>query len=139
MSVFGVCGDARWLGQDEKKVVTAVLSRLKEPQVAGLVAAVETRGAEPGPCCPVPALPRPGPAPIHALMCRLYRGWGPDTREAWELVRLPSCDCDTSDDIYTCCNPYHWSRLLQPGGQLARRDVQLYASNIVFGCRRKQN
>ena len=110
--------------QDEKKVVTAVLSRLKEPQVAGLVAAVESRGADPGPCCPVPALPRPGPAPIHALLCRLYRwGGGPEPALAGELVRLPSCDCDTSDDIYTCCNPYHWSRVLDPGGQLAQRCV----------------
>ena len=37
--------------QDEKRNISAVLGRLKEPQLEGLVRAVETQGAVPGPCC----------------------------------------------------------------------------------------
>ena len=99
--------------QEERRSLTAMLGRLKEPQLEGLVRALETRGGEPGPCCPVPANQRrPSDQSEAWLMARVFRGWGEDTGA---MVRLPWCD-QGDTDIYTCCNPFHWARVVTPGG-----------------------
>ena len=89
-----------------------MLGRLKEQQLEGLVRALETRGGEPGPCCPVPANQRrPSDQSETRVMARVFRGWGEDTGD---MVRLPWCD-QGDTDIYTCCNPFHWARVVTPG------------------------
>ncbi|KAL6998591.1 hypothetical protein U1Q18_050729 [Sarracenia purpurea var. burkii] len=39
-----------------------------------------------------------------------------DLKSTAELRRMPACS-SASDPIYICCNPYHWSRLCEPGQQ----------------------
>lgn len=95
-------------------VRTAVLKRLKEQQLELLVMAVEGRGAEPTPgCVLVPREPMSHPDPDPALLCCQMWRW-PDLRHATELKRLPVCR-SANDPVYTCVNPYHWSRLCRPG------------------------
>jgi hypothetical protein len=110
----------------------SMLKRLKESQLDDLIRAVESKGAcDPrgGPCCLVPRgdVRNVGahPLPPHVLLAQLFR-W-PDLQHSFELKRLPICrhrcsfaghnvnDCDESSELYECCNPYHWSRLLKPG------------------------
>ena len=111
----------------------SMLKRLKESQLDDLIRAVESKGAcDPrgGPCCLVPRgdVRNVGarPLPPHVLLAQLFR-W-PDLQHSFELKRLPLCrhrgslslignvnDCDESSELYECCNPYHWSRLLKPG------------------------
>eukprot|EP00092_Neocalanus_flemingeri_P002608 GFUD01002795.1.p1 GENE.GFUD01002795.1~~GFUD01002795.1.p1 ORF type:complete len:442 (-),score=37.29 GFUD01002795.1:480-1805(-) len=102
---------------DRRNVATAMLKRLKEPALEGLVRAVEGQGADTGSCCLVPKgdlrLGRHTVSP-HLLCCQLFR-WSDLTQE-WELVRLPLCMMtQETDQLYTCCNPFHWARLAKPG------------------------
>jgi len=96
----GRCQDA------QRKSVTSMLQRLKEGQLESLVKAVETNGEDPGQCCPVPAQDR-DLAP-NLIMCQLFR-WS-NVSEADQMVRLPWCSSHC--DIYVCCNPFHWSRVI---------------------------
>ena len=94
-----------------------MLGRLKEPVLEGLVRALESRGAEPGPCCPVPPANQrrglaSGDQSEAGLMARVFRGWEEDSED---MVRLPWCDLG-EPGLYTCCNPFHWSRVCTPGG-----------------------
>ena len=96
-----------------------MLGRLKETQLEGLVKALDTRGGEPGPCCPVPANQRPTLARTHdqseaAIMARVFRGWSEG-----DMVRLPWCE-EEELGLYICCNPFHWSRVY-PSGEHSRR------------------
>ena len=96
-----------------------MLGRLKETQLEGLVKALDTRGGEPGPCCPVPANQRPALARAHdqseaAIMARVFRGWSEG-----DMVRLPWCE-EEELGLYICCNPFHWSRVC-PSGEHSRR------------------
>lgn len=102
---------------DRRNVATAMLKRLKEPALEGLVRAVENKGADTGSCCLVPKgdlrLGRHTVSP-HLLCCQLFRWW--DLTQEWELVRLPLCTMtQENDQLYTCCNPYHWARLAKTG------------------------
>jgi len=102
---------------DRRNVATAMLKRLKEPALEGLVRAVENKGADSGSCCLVPRgdlrLGRHTVSP-HLLCCQLFR-WS-DISYEWEVVRIPLCIISREDDqLYTCCNPYHWARLAKPG------------------------
>jgi len=102
---------------DRRNVATAMLKRLKEPALEGLVKAVENKGADTGSCCLVPKgdlrLGRHTVSP-HLLCCQLFR-WS-DLMQEWELVRLPLCAMtQEKEQLYTCCNPYHWARLAKPG------------------------
>ena len=104
---------------DRRNVATAMLKRLKEPALEGLVRAVENKGADSGSCCLVPRgdlrLGRHTVSP-HLLCCQLFR-WS-DISYEWEVVRVPLCIISREDDqLYTCCNPYHWARLAKPGEQ----------------------
>ena len=60
----------------------------------------------------------------HVVSCRLWR-WpaiGSDDR-GWQLKPMPCCvsstrsnagGCENDQDPVICCNPYHWSQLLEP-------------------------
>ena len=91
-----------------------MLGRLKETQLEGLVRALETRGGEPGPCCPVPANQRPGLSDQSeaGVMARVFRGWPHDQ----VMVTLPWC-YNEEPSLYICCNPFHWSRVCHTGEQ----------------------
>ena len=109
--------------QNDKKSLTTILNRVKEPQLESLVRAVETQGEDADQCCPVPsqgatphshhgATSQGYGATSHGaplLLCHLARGWSKEQ----EMVRIPGV-CE-QDSLYTCCNPYHWSRVLTPG------------------------
>lgn len=99
-----------------KAVAYSMLKRLKEGQLELLVQAVESRGGDTSTCVSVPRgdvrMGRRSVAP-HVLCCQLLR-W-PDLKQPFELKRLASCCAHDEDDpVYTCCNPYHWSRLCKP-------------------------
>lgn len=94
-------------GDETRRLAESVLCRLQDNQLEMMAAAVEGRGAEPSNCVLLPLDGQP-----HVLCCQLWR-W-PDVRQADELRRLPSCS-SSGDPVYVCCNPYHWSRLCQPG------------------------
>lgn len=87
----------------------SVLKRLKDNQLEMLLEAVESGGGGGSTCVLIPkdAIPEP-----HALGCRFWR-W-PEVRSCAELRRMPAC-ISATDPVYMCCNPYHWSRLCQPG------------------------
>ncbi|XP_023236973.1 mothers against decapentaplegic homolog 6-like isoform X1 [Centruroides sculpturatus] len=112
----GTDGQAeRWPEDPEdKSAAYAVLKRLKEVHLEALVRAVESRGAEPSDCVPVPAAEaRPGrrTSSPHVLCCRLWR-W-PELGHSQQLKRLACCRTGR-DSTSVCCNPYHWSRICQP-------------------------
>lgn len=102
-------GGAYYPLSDEGLLRNSVLKRLKDNQLEMLLEAVESGGGGVSTCVLIPkdAIPEP-----HALGCRFWR-W-PDVRTCAELRRMPACSSAT-DPIYMCCNPYHWSRLCQPG------------------------
>merc|ERR1719285_1160922 len=104
-----------------RALVSALLKRLKEPLLEGLLRAVEQKGAESGPCCKVPSqelrLGRRGLISPHLLIVQLWR-WG-DIQEEEELVQVASLCQPLSHEeegIYVCCNPYHWARRLPTPG-----------------------
>jgi hypothetical protein len=94
---------------DEGFLRNFVLKRLKDNQLEMLVEAVESGGAGTSTCVLVPKETVPEP---HLLCCQIWR-W-PDVRSTAELRRTPACS-SASDPVYICCNPYHWSRLCEPG------------------------
>ena len=104
-----------------------MLGRLKETQLEGLVRALETRGGEPGPCCPVPANQRPGLSDQSeaGVMARVFRGW-PDDQV---MVTLPWC-YNEEPSLYICCNPFHWSRVCHTGEQQAIRSQRHVTQNV---------
>lgn len=89
------------------------LKKLEENQLAMLLAAVESRGADLSACV---LLPRdtdcPTACPPHVLSCRVWR-W-PNLQHDAQVRRLPGC-LSAHDPVYICCNPYHWSRLCELG------------------------
>ncbi|KAL1517161.1 hypothetical protein ABEB36_000960 [Hypothenemus hampei] len=85
-----------------------LLKKLQETQLEMLLNAVETRGIELGNCVLVP---RECSYEPHLLVCQFWR-W-PELRKSDELRRLPQCGA-AGDMVYSCCNPYHWSRLFTP-------------------------
>lgn len=98
--------------EDAETVVrTDVLKKLKDHQLEMLLVAVESRGADLSDCVLVPR-GGTGDTEAHVRCCQVWR-W-PDLRHAAELKRLPMCG-SAKDPVYICCNPYHWSRLCQPG------------------------
>ncbi|KAM8792689.1 mothers against decapentaplegic homolog 7-like isoform 2-T2 [Eudromia elegans] len=100
-----------------KALTHAVLKRLKERQLEGLLRAVESRGAARTPCLLLPAKAagaRLGAHwyPLPLLLCKVFR-W-PDLRPGAELKRL--CACDSYGKAHPellCCNPHHLSRLCE--------------------------
>ena len=104
-----------------KSVAQSLLKRLKETQLESLVAAVESNGAETADCVmlthPVLRLGKRKVAP-HVLCCQLWRWPEMDSGDAC-MRHLPCSQVvgAQEDSSSICCNPYHWSRVLQPGIQ----------------------
>ncbi|NXO03825.1 SMAD7 protein, partial [Rhinopomastus cyanomelas] len=104
-----------------KALTHAVLKRLKERQLEGLLRAVESRGAARSPCLLLPAksevvaAARPGAPQGYALpvlLCKVFR-W-PDLRSGAQVKRLRCCESygKTHGEL-VCCNPHHLSRLCE--------------------------
>ncbi|NXX85294.1 SMAD7 protein, partial [Urocolius indicus] len=101
-----------------KALTHAVLKRLKERQLEGLLHAVESRGGARTPCLLLPAKAdsRLGQHwyPLPVLLCKVFR-W-PDLRHCSEVKRL--CCCESYGKAHSelvCCNPHHLSRLCELG------------------------
>uniref|UniRef100_A0A8C3RAJ0 Mothers against decapentaplegic homolog n=1 Tax=Cyanoderma ruficeps TaxID=181631 RepID=A0A8C3RAJ0_9PASS len=99
-----------------KALTHAVLKRLKERQLEGLLHAVESRGGARTPCLLLPAKAdsRLGQHwyPLPVLLCKVFR-W-PDLRHCSEVKRL--CCCESYGKAHSelvCCNPHHLSRLCE--------------------------
>jgi len=104
---------------ERRAVATAVLKRLKEPALEGLVRALEGSGKDSGVCCLVPKgglrLGRLGTVSPQVLTAQLFR-W-PDVQEEEQLVQVkPLCE-NQDQDLFVCCNPWHWARALPSGPQ----------------------
>ena len=102
---------------ERRAVATAVLKRLKEPALEGLVRALEGSGKDSGVCCLVPKgglrLGRLGTVSPQVLTAQLFR-W-PDVQEEEQLVQVkPLCE-NQDQDLFVCCNPWHWARALPTG------------------------
>ncbi|XP_066246085.1 mothers against decapentaplegic homolog 6 [Euwallacea similis] len=91
-----------------EKDVRNLLKQLQETQLTMLLTALDTRGLELGHCVLVP---RTSSFEPHLLLCQFWR-W-PEVRCASDLRRLPQCGA-AEDLVYSCCNPFHWSRICQP-------------------------
>lgn len=107
--------------QQLKGAALQLLRRLTEAQLELLVAALDSRGGDPGECVLVPRnlgeeCVGGRPLPPHLLMVWVWR-W-PDLHthqyNNTPLRRLPTCAA-RNDHVYVCANPYHWARLLQTG------------------------
>lgn len=100
-----------------KSVAQSMLKRLKESQLEMLLQALESKGGENTDCVLLPKnelrLGRRSVAP-HILCCQLFR-WPTGLKSEMQLKRLPCCGTTSVDPAYVCCNPYHWSLLLDPG------------------------
>lgn len=109
-----------------KSVAQSMLKRLKESQLEMLLQALESKGGENTDCVLLPKnelrLGRRSVAP-HILCCQLFR-WPTGLKSEMQLKRLPCCGTTSVDPAYVCCNPYHWSLLLDPGKGLT------YFSNL---------
>ncbi|NXW75077.1 SMAD7 protein, partial [Hirundo rustica] len=99
-----------------KALTYAVLKRLKERQLEGLLHAVESRGGGRTPCLLLPAKAdsRLGQHwyPLPMLLCKVFR-W-PDLRHCSEVKRL--CCCESYSKAHpelVCCNPHHLSQLCE--------------------------
>lgn len=87
--------------------VMVLLKELQENQLGMLCTAVESRGRDLSNCVLLPRERQP-----HVLCCQTWR-W-PDLLQSGQLRRLPGCR-SACDPVYICCNPYHWSRIYEPG------------------------
>lgn len=96
----------------ETVVRTQVLKKLKDHQLEMLLVAVESGGADLSDCVLVQQCGDDNAIEAHVRCCQVWR-W-PGLRHQNELKRLPMCG-SAKDPVYICCNPYHWSRLCQPG------------------------
>ena len=110
------------LGEDDnnrerRAVATAVLKRLKEPALEGLVRALEAGGKDSGVCCLVPKgglrLGRLGTVSPQVLTAQLFR-WQ-DVKGEEELVQVKAICQNQDQDLFVCCNPWHWARALPLG------------------------
>lgn len=101
---------------EEKAVAQAMLKRLKESQLESLLLALESKGGETTDCVLLPKgdlrLGRRQVAP-QLLCCRLFR-WRDVLKSDSQLKRLPCCSTLSTDPAYVCCNPHHWSLVMDP-------------------------
>ena len=119
---------------ETKSLAQSMLKRLDEQHLETLIQAVESRGAEPTDCVLLSRdelrLGNRTIAP-HVFCCRLWR-WPRLDAVGGEglLKRLPCCWAaghDRDADV-VCCNPYHWSRLVLPGGHRKHHTVHTQMS-----------
>lgn len=119
MGKAGKLGKAALGSEAELKALThAVLKRLKEKQLEGLLQAVESRGGTRTSCLLLPGKvdSRLGQHwySLPLLLCKIFR-W-PDLRHCSEVKRL--CCCESYGKTHpelVCCNPHHLSRLCELG------------------------
>lgn len=95
--------------EEETESISTLLKKLQENQLEMLLRAIDTTGKDLRNCV---LLPQSFGEEPHVLCCQTWR-W-PDLRQGSELRRMPMCR-SACDPVYICCNPYHWSRLCQPG------------------------
>ena len=102
---------------------------------------MENSGADSGVCCLVPKgglrLGRLGTVSPQVLTAQLFR-W-PQVREEGELVQVEAL-CKNQDELFVCCNPWHWARALTPGMNLQKildEDLILVQSKIKAVWERK--
>ncbi|MEE6510407.1 hypothetical protein FKM82_030128 [Ascaphus truei] len=108
-----------------KSLAHAVLKRLKEKQLEGLLQAVESKGGARSSCLLLlPASAKPDccrlgqgqqqqpPFSLPLLLCKVFR-W-PDLRHSSEVKRLSCCESYAKNNPeLVCCNPHHLSRLCE--------------------------
>ncbi|XP_074851901.1 mothers against decapentaplegic homolog 7 isoform X3 [Carettochelys insculpta] len=99
-----------------KALTHAVLKRLKEKHLEGLLQAVESRGGTRTSCLLLPGKvdSRLGQHwySLPLLLCKVFR-W-PDLRHCSEVKRLCCCESyGKSHPELVCCNPHHLSRLCE--------------------------
>lgn len=94
-------------GDETRRALEELLNDLEENQLKMLLTAVGCRDQESSKCVLLLRENEP-----HVLCCQAFN-W-PDLRQGNELRRLPMCR-SACDPVYVCCNPWHWSRLCQPG------------------------
>lgn len=111
---------------EEEDVCDGLLKRLEENQLDMLLKAIEGRGQNVSNCVLVPRSHEDRP---HVLCCQVWR-W-PDLSQFTQLRSLPICH-SASDPVYICCNPYHWSRLHQPGKSLVTPPPPLFLFLFLF-------
>lgn len=104
--------------EEELQGIVFLLKRLNQNQLEMLLTAVEGRGLKQSNCVLLPREYEP-----HVLCCQTWR-W-PDLRQTNELRRLPVCR-SASDPVYICCNPFHWSRLCQPGKIISLKHYRVF-------------
>ena len=116
--------------RERRAVATAVLKRLKEPALEGLVRALEGSGKDSGVCCLVPKgglrLGRLGTVSPQVLTSQLFR-W-PDLQEECELEQVKALCQNQDQDLFVCCNPWHWARTLPPGSFLSPKHLLMINS-----------
>lgn len=99
-----------------KSVVQSMLKRLKESQLEMLLHALESKGGETTECVLLPKgdlrLGKRMVSP-HVVCCQLFR-WPSELQTESQMKRLPCCMTPASDISYVCCNPHHWSLVLDP-------------------------
>lgn len=98
-----------------KSFTHSMLKRLKEKHLDTLAQSVESKGGESTDCVLLPEgevrLGKKVLTPL-ILCCRMWR-W-PQITNMMDIKRLPCCT-SADEPAYECCNPYHWSLLLEPG------------------------
>ena len=114
--------------QHEKNILIQeakrVLKRLQVPQLETLLTSLETVGGASGPSCVLvqkSALKRVlgSSGEPSLLTCKVFR-W-PDVTDLSGLRRGPDCSLVShstaarGDVSLQCCNPFHYSRICQPG------------------------
>jgi len=130
-------------GEEDKVEATNMLKRLKKKQLEVLLRVVESKGRDMGDCCLVPKeeviLGKKRLSP-HLLVCKVFR-WK-DLPEEAILVRLPLCTMTREESqLYSCCNPYHWARLVQHQGLMsvsASPLASLPGNNIDYNGRQNE-
>lgn len=120
--------------QELKFVTQSFFKRLKEPQLEGLLQAMESRGGENTPCVPVSKselhLGRHWVLP-YILCCKVFR-W-PSLSEDAEMKRLPCCVTrEEESELMICCNPYHWSIVVKIGMYVLETKIALTIVLWVF-------
>lgn len=117
--------ESRW-----KRSVMALLRRLKEDQLEALVKAAQ--GFDFGQCVMAPA----GQPEPNVVLAKLLR-WPDLQQEPFELKRLSICSVKEDHQqqrLYECCNPYHWSRRMDPSPSINGMSC-LEQNNSHYLCR----
>lgn len=113
-------------GDETRRALEELLNNLQENQLKMLLTAVGCRAQESSKCVLLLRETEP-----HVLCCQAFN-W-PDLKHGKELRQLPICRSG-GDPVYVCCNPWHWSRLCQPGEwyQITHNPIYYLGMHISF-------